>query len=298
MHNRARATSAAPTFFKPYTHSATGIVYKDGALKYNNPIRIADSERRSIWRSGNNSLDLHLSIGTGVNQEYFTQLPGNSRRGSEGTVQGHDRRSKTGIGVLIDIATDAVKSTMDSESEYESFRQDLHDKETRKRYHRLNVRINDGQPTPALDDFKQIRRLKELARIYCESEDMKPRLEEVARKLVSSTFYFEKESWSRSSRDWVCQGIIHSRFSAERDEALRALLQKGLRFTVRIETRLNNDGEPEFETTTTEPAALTPWPMQLKFTVPEASKDRRISIDVIFPGGLHCAISGFPRIIA
>ncbi|OCL00524.1 uncharacterized protein K441DRAFT_444104, partial [Cenococcum geophilum 1.58] len=42
----ARATSAAPTFFKPFTHSATGVVYKDGALKCNNPIRIADSERR------------------------------------------------------------------------------------------------------------------------------------------------------------------------------------------------------------------------------------------------------------
>jgi hypothetical protein len=290
-HNRARATSAAPTFFKPYTHHATGVVYKDGALKCNNPIRIADSERRSIWRSGNNSLDLHLSIGTGVNREYFTRPPGD-------TDQNHNRRSRTGIGVLIDIATDAVKSTMDSESEYESFLRDLHDEEIRKRYHRFNVRINDGQPMPSLDDYKHIQRLKDLAKKYCESEDMKPRLQEVARILVSSTFYFEGESWNRVSRHWVCQGTIHSRLSAERQEALSTLLRKRLRFTVKTESPPNAGEEPEFEMVTTVPATVTPWPMSLEFAVPEASKNRRICIDVLLPDGFHHAISGFPRIIA
>ncbi|KAH0565577.1 hypothetical protein GP486_001027 [Trichoglossum hirsutum] len=290
----ARATSAAPTFFKPYTHNATGVVYKDGALKCNNPIRIADSERRSIWRSGNNSLDLHLSIGTGVNPDYFAKSPGNTDQKLKDVVQNYGRRNKTGIEVLIDIATDAVKSTMDSESEYESFRRDLHDEEVRKRYHRFNVRINDGQPMPSFDDYKHIKRLKDLAEKYCESEDVKLRLREVARILVSSNFYFEKKSWRRLSREWICQGALHSRLSAE---ALSMLLKKGLSFTVRTEGPANAGGEPEFEMTTTVPATIAPWPMSLEFTVSEASKDRRICIGVIFPEGLHCVISGFPRII-
>ncbi|KAH0538884.1 hypothetical protein FGG08_004540 [Glutinoglossum americanum] len=282
----ARATSAAPTFFKPYTHDATGVVYKDGALKCNNPIRIADSERRSIWRSGSNSLDLHLSIGTGVNPELG------------GAVQSYDRRSRTGIGVLIDIATDAVKSTMDSESEYESFRRDLHDEEIRKRYHRFNVCINDGQPTPSFDDCRHIQRLKDLAKKHCESKDIEPQLRQLARILVSSTFYYEKKSWHRLPRHWVCQGAIHSRLTAERQKALSALVTKGVSFMVGTESPPNAGGEPKFETATTVSASVTPWPMPLEFAVSEASKDRRICIDLIFPDGLHCAISGFPRTIA
>ena len=200
--------------------------------------------------------------------------------------------------MLIDIATDAVKSTMDSESEYESFLQGLHDEEIRNRYHRFNVRINDGQPTPPLDGHKHIQRLRTLALEYCESKDTNLRLREVARKLISTTFYFEKKSWRRLSADWVCKGAIHSRLSAERQEALGALLKKGLCFTVRTERPPNDGEEPEFETTTTVPATLTPWPMPLEFLVPETSKDRRICIDTIFPDGFHCAISGFPRYIS
>ncbi|KAI9767630.1 MAG: hypothetical protein M1839_004461 [Geoglossum umbratile] len=292
----ARATSAAPTFFKPYTHAATGIVYRDGALKCNNPIRIADYERRSIWRSGSNSLDLHLSIGTGVSPEYSKKSLGNTDRGLGNAVQNHERRGKTGIEVLIDIATDAVKSTMDSQSEYDSFQQDLQDEEMRNRYHRFNVSINDGQPIPSIDDHKQVQRLIDLATKYCENE-VKNSLQEVARKLISSTFYFEKKTWRRSSRDWVCQGTVHSRLSAERPEALSALLAKGLSFRVRTEGPPSAGGELGFEPATTVPAVVAPWPMPLEFAVSEASKGRRICIDTVFPERLHYPISGFPRTI-
>lgn len=77
---------------------------------------------------------------------------------------------------------------------------------------------------------------------------------------------------------------------------MTVLFAKKLSFVVRTEKAPNADGEPEFETTTTIPAAR--WPMPLEFTVSEASKDRRICIDVIFPDGFQCAISGFPTTIA
>jgi len=181
---------------------------------------------------------------------------------------------------------------------YESFRQDHHDEETRKRYHRFNVRIDDGQPTPSLDDHGQMERLKRLGKKYCESDNTQLHLREVAKILVGSTFYFENKGWRKSSTDWVCQGTIHSRLSARRRETLSSLLTiKKLSFVVKTESPPRDGGDPEFETTTTVLAAAAPWPMQLEFKVSEAAKDRRICIELKFPDGYHCAISGFPRII-
>jgi len=66
---------------------------------------------------------------------------------------------------------------------------------------------------------------------------------------------------------------------------------------VKTERSPNAGGEPGFEEATAVPAAIAPWPMELEFTVSEASKDRRVCIEVNFPDGIHCAISGFPRTI-
>ena len=62
----ARGTSAAPTYFKAYTHSRTRRTYIDGAVQRNNTIRVADEERCLIWRSGNRKPDIILSIGSGI----------------------------------------------------------------------------------------------------------------------------------------------------------------------------------------------------------------------------------------
>jgi hypothetical protein len=273
-------------------------VFKDGALKCNNPTSIADSEWRSIWRSGNSSLDLHLSIGTGIDQGHFTKSPNKTDRKPDPVQPIIRPRSKTGLEEAYYIARDAVESTMDSESQYRLFRQGLHGRETRKRYRRFNVCINDGQPRPSLDDHKQIPRLKTLAENHCQSKETRWQLGDVARVLISSNFYFEKRKWGRSSGQWVCQGIIHWRLLAERAKALSKLLEKKLSFLVRTEKPPSAGGEPEWEKVTVVPATFTSWPLQLEFEVPEAAKDRRICIDVIFPDGFRCAISGFPRTIA
>jgi hypothetical protein len=64
----AAATSAAPSYFKPYTREANSNkhFYLDGALYFNNPVRVAESERKLIWPDvADKPPDILLSLGTG-----------------------------------------------------------------------------------------------------------------------------------------------------------------------------------------------------------------------------------------
>jgi patatin-like phospholipase/acyl hydrolase len=59
----ARATSAAPSFFRPANVAQYG-AFQDGGLRYNNPVNLAIWESRQIWPT-HNSPDFVLSLGTG-----------------------------------------------------------------------------------------------------------------------------------------------------------------------------------------------------------------------------------------
>jgi hypothetical protein len=58
----ARATSAASTFFEPISIGPNGQTFVDGALGFNNPIRLLDRESRDLWPDESR---VFLSIGTG-----------------------------------------------------------------------------------------------------------------------------------------------------------------------------------------------------------------------------------------
>ncbi|KAF2420198.1 hypothetical protein EJ08DRAFT_690440 [Tothia fuscella] len=61
----ACATSAAPKFFKPYNHEPTQRSYIDGAVFHNNPIELAERERKLIWPELQDSYpDIVVSLGT------------------------------------------------------------------------------------------------------------------------------------------------------------------------------------------------------------------------------------------
>ena len=65
----AAATSAAPTFFKPFEHADTHRTYLDGAIYHNNPVRLMNHERKLIWPDvADRAPDLFLSIGTSQNK--------------------------------------------------------------------------------------------------------------------------------------------------------------------------------------------------------------------------------------
>ena len=64
----AAATSAAPTIFKPFYHTRTQQTFMDGGLYYNNPVNVANRERKLLWPDvADCRPDLLLSIGTGTN---------------------------------------------------------------------------------------------------------------------------------------------------------------------------------------------------------------------------------------
>ena len=64
----ASATSAAPSYFKPFRSWSNHRTYLDGAIYYNNPVKIANHERKFLWPDvAENPPDILLSIGTGKN---------------------------------------------------------------------------------------------------------------------------------------------------------------------------------------------------------------------------------------
>ena len=63
----ASATSAAPSFFKPFKTTRFPVkAYLDGALYHNNPASVANHERKFLWPDvAENPPDILLSLGTG-----------------------------------------------------------------------------------------------------------------------------------------------------------------------------------------------------------------------------------------
>jgi Patatin-like phospholipase len=64
----AAATSAAPSFFKPFYCEKNQRIYLDGALYHNNPVKVANHERQLLWPDvAKKHPDVFLSIGTSQN---------------------------------------------------------------------------------------------------------------------------------------------------------------------------------------------------------------------------------------
>jgi predicted acylesterase/phospholipase RssA len=77
----ACATSAAPSYFKPFKSAKTDRVYLDGALYYNNPVEVSDRERKLIWSDvADRHPDVVISIGTGQNTSRIRQQVANEMK--------------------------------------------------------------------------------------------------------------------------------------------------------------------------------------------------------------------------
>lgn len=122
---RARATSAAPSFFKPFRSERSRRCYLDGALFHNNPVRVADLKRRLIWPNSKSSPPgILLSVGTSCNsatrreaQKYqksdrisTTSDPGGAQENVFQKVQ-----KTTQMGKVIKIMKNRVENILDTE---------------------------------------------------------------------------------------------------------------------------------------------------------------------------------------
>ncbi|RFU29557.1 hypothetical protein B7463_g6774, partial [Scytalidium lignicola] len=193
----ARATSAAPRYFRSYHHEMTNQVYEDGALYHNNPIFVADSERKLIWPElAESPPDIMISIGTGYNVNKMSSHPtpkANVSPPKHGLIS-HFKTFKR-------IAEDHVAVSLDSERTWHSWLQTLPTQQrNEKRFVRLNVSC-PKDPSP-LDDVQSLPQL----RTYVQEQYALNRLiEDIAHRLVASSFYVVASSSTNGSEEIRCR---------------------------------------------------------------------------------------------
>lgn len=176
----ARATSAAPTYFKALCHESSKQTFWDGGVYNNNPINIAERERKLIWPSlAEQEPDVVVSIGTlfcrKIKHERTTKWVASPKG-----IVAHFK-------FLAKMAHDHMHTSLDSQRTWEEFisirgpaGQD------KARYIRLNPEL-EVQP-PKMDEVDQLESLEEIARFRMGGDY---KLQTLARQLIATSFYFE-----------------------------------------------------------------------------------------------------------
>ncbi|SMQ51120.1 unnamed protein product [Zymoseptoria tritici ST99CH_3D7] len=201
----ARATSAAPTYFKPFCHEPSKRTYADGGLYHNNPVEVADQERKLLWPALKDAEpDIIVSLGTAYCPKYKDGDSTKWRPLRPGFLaQGR---------YLSKLAHDHVKMSLDSERTWENYlRIKQPTAENRKRYIRINPKLPDN--LPKLDEVDKIDILKEATRLYLDSN---PMIKTLAQRLVATCFYFDSgPAHEVSNADtFEVSGWLHCRFIA------------------------------------------------------------------------------------
>ena len=209
--SRARATSAAPSYFKAFKSKRNSSGYLDGALYHNNPVRVAELERRLIWPDTEGSPpDILLSIGTSCNmivQQEAQNALYSTRKGydpmSDKSIttakgSGHGlfgwKRKGTQTSKLINIMKNRVDNILDTEITWSLFLSDTArgDEEYRRRYWRINPNI--GVDPPKLDEVKELPQLQQKVQQMTKDPAYQKQIGGAARRLVASCFYVETSS--------------------------------------------------------------------------------------------------------
>lgn len=191
---RLRATSAAPSYFKPLSNTRNGKRYLDGAIHYNNPVQVADSERRLIWPETRDSPpDILLSIGTGCNKKIHKQTqhaPTHQRLISDFEDRALVFRKKSAnsqIRNYFKLAKDRVESLLDPEIAWLTFVSTASRARDESRYWRMNPDIESE--LPKLDEVEKVVYLREKMRQVKKGDGFQMQARAIARNLVASCFY-------------------------------------------------------------------------------------------------------------
>jgi hypothetical protein len=212
----ARATAAAPLYFKPFKHAATTAAYIDGAVHYNCPAVVADFERRLIWDEVSDMPpDIFLSVGTGLSANCESaQLngvlsPDPQHQGRLENLQ--NKRSASGLSYMWRVAHDIIDNQLNCEDIWNKFKHHteaaLTGKLDRPEDKQRNIRINVPFPgnRPALDSIDNVESMEtQVARTVQKN----PLILEVAHRLVASCFYFQKDGTShhKETGEYTCVG--------------------------------------------------------------------------------------------
>jgi predicted acylesterase/phospholipase RssA len=212
----ARATSAAPWYFKPFAHEPTGQVYQDGALHYNCPVEMAMREQKLIWPDRAEACpDVVLSLGTGYNPN---SRPRNPKKPRGGFV--------AGVKFFTRTIQNVVYATLNSEQTWLNFKNRSNlTGQLKQRYVRLNLTMD--QHPPELDCVDSIGDLKHRTERQFPQDG--EAIKHISNRLLATSFYFnlDLEDTARVE-DGVIRGYLECRFAPGSQEvkALGEILRK------------------------------------------------------------------------
>ncbi|EXF82920.1 hypothetical protein CFIO01_01290 [Colletotrichum fioriniae PJ7] len=261
----ARATSAAPPFFKSFTKADTKSSYLDGALYHNCPVLVAHHERRMIWSDIADTVpDILLSIGTGMNGLDNESQSAPHRAEISKASETVTKRKRTFLPVqLAQIAADRFDRILSCNAIWSDFKTDIlsQNSHVTRDSHRRHIRVNPDLrfKVPRLDAVNELESLERATKRYLNLN--RGKIKEIAHRLVASSFFFEKDAGSvrQVKEGFECTGRIHCRFANSSNEM--KYLGEFLR------TCLRGDFEPYF---VVEEAGTLPDDAS-KIPVPEAS---------------------------
>ena len=178
--------------FKAFHHEASNQTYIDGAILNNNPVLIADKERKLLWPMIKTP-DVFVSLGTsynGARDSVLLESPA-PRKG----ILSHGKD-------LMKIAIDHIALALDSEKAWHSFLTVLEPgPEDRRRYFRINPRLQAAPPP--LDDVGSMMRIQETVRHLIDQDAVAS----LALRLIASSFYFEVSGTKiPESGECACKG--------------------------------------------------------------------------------------------
>lgn len=217
---RARATSAAPGYFKPFIHKRTGIGYLDGALYYNNPARVANMECKIIWPDTvNYPPDILLSIGTGHDAESAASKIKNRSKHVRTSVPKqvelpHKKKTKQIIQLqyvrrLFQGMKNRLDNMTNSELAWHNFSLDVFkfnkDLLIQARYQRINPDL--GPNPPSMDKVDRIEEVRNKTYDQLRNREKSiQKIREISSRLIASSFYFENSSTPRDPGEKDVQG--------------------------------------------------------------------------------------------
>ncbi|EXK77612.1 hypothetical protein FOQG_17687 [Fusarium oxysporum f. sp. raphani 54005] len=294
----ARATSAAPTLFKPYNHQPTQRTYVDGAIVRNNPVRLAYEEGTRIWKS-TKPPDIILSIGTGILVDKDGLLI--SRKSS------HLGNLKTllpkGIRKKLETGIDMAQATLDCHREWVDFSGPLRGRLSQN-CHRLDIGLTTKPP--ALDEVDDMQFLRWKSKSYLQSESgsspnyfqpqyPSPRahISVIAHRLLATLFYLS-DNLPRSMHAGSIPSTLHCRLSPH-SEGVPALIGNMNRPSFRIR-EVNDSGEEVVRPVRflgTERFDQKTMSAQVELDISDGSYDRFIEVQFPRRGKHWDAIGGF-----
>ncbi|KAL8937387.1 MAG: hypothetical protein Q9211_003716 [Gyalolechia sp. 1 TL-2023] len=293
---RARATSAAPPYFKTFRPVQSPREFADGAVHHNNPVNVANSERKYIWPDVDNLYpDLLLSIGTGKSSNHLEAEKTRQKK------QEQEARWLRWVPKALQILFAKMHDVLDAEKTWQKFIETVPAEDAAQRYIRINPDLRFGVPN--LDDKLRIGNLEKDTKNSLSY--MNSSIRGIADRLVASCFYYEKASGQTLENQVLgrilCRFEDGSKNLRKLGKCLRSFQGRDFspRFTV-TEADLNPD--PMYSVLIT-PKTIDDMVQFSKFSVAEpvihiSGPQAKITIAVILrdadpPVGLP--ISGFPR---